>query len=564
MLTRFFLFFTLVLLHPCFATAQATLKEIDQLKDNNAAIKQYEELIRQNSLTPQEELTVILKISNRAGAIRDFPKSIQVTNEGIALAQKNSLDSMEAVLTKLLGITYYTMGQRERAAEYFKKAIAIAHEHGYWFTESRCYSNLGAIAIETKQFNTAEQQLTTSINMMKAHGKEDDPATGITYRLLASLYNTTKLPEKAESIYVDLIKKSRQQNDTTLLCSNLIYYSDLLAERGDMDKALAMSNEALTCLKRRGNTSDLLAGMSYHAKHLEKAGNYKEALALLNETYALAKSSFAKDLEKQIGELDVKYKTEQLKREKEIVEINARKKQQAYLFLSLGIFSVLVALFYFFNQKKNTRQKIAFQQQRLESLIEGEEKERSRIAKDLHDGIVQDLTAIKLKAGSAPAKDPLLDEIGEQIDKAAKEIRNMAYQMMPIALREYGLTASLEDLLQKTLTPMGIKFDFETVHIEERLPEKIEICLYRITQELLNNVIKHSKADFVSLVITKQADAVSLIFEDNGKGFDQNTMKKGLGMNSLSSRLEIVNGQLKFESSADSGTMAIIKIPFYN
>ena len=171
---RCFLIFTVILLCHYFAAAQAILKEIDQLKDNNTAIKQYEAYIRHNSLTPKEELTVILKISNRAGALRDFPKSIKVTNEGIALAQKNSLDSMEAVLIKLLGITYYTMGQKERAAEYFKKAISIAHEHGHWFTESRCYSNLGAIAIETKQFHTAEQQLMTSINMMKVHGKEND------------------------------------------------------------------------------------------------------------------------------------------------------------------------------------------------------------------------------------------------------------------------------------------------------------------------------------------------------------------------------------------------------
>lgn len=551
-----------IIFYPCFSAVSQSLKEIDQLKDNTLAITQYENYMQRHKLAVKEQLDVILKISNRAGAIRDFPKGIKTINEGIALAQKNGLDSMEAVLTKHLGITYYTMGQKERATGYFKKAISLAHERGHWFTEGRCYSNLGAICIETHQYNSAEQYLTTSINIMKAHGKEEDPNTGITYRLLASLYNTLKQPAKAESIYVNLIKKSRELKDTTLLCSNLIYYSALLSERGDFDKALVMSQEALTSLKRRGNNSDLMAAMSYHSQNLQKVGRYKEALELLNETYTISKSSFAKDLEKQISEMDVKYKTEQLNRDKEIVEIKAKKKQQIYLFTFISVFILLMVIFYFLTHRKNTKQKIAFQQQRLESLIEGEEKERSRIAKDLHDGIVQDLTAIKLKAESSPGQGPLLNEISRQIDKAAKEVRNMAYQMMPIALREYGLVASLEDLLQKTLTPANIKFDFETVHIEERLPEKIEVCLYRITQELLNNVIKHSKADFVSLVITKQADAVSLIFEDNGKGFDQNNVRKGLGMSSLSSRLEIVNGQLKFESSADSGTMAIIKIPF--
>lgn len=562
MLRRLFFIFVLILLQPgMILYSQAALSEIDKLTNDSIAIKQYENYLHTNKLSDKEKLNIIFKISNRAGSLRNFSKSIEITNEGIALAQKNDLDSMEAVLTKLLGINYYSMQQREAAISYFKKAMNIAHEHGYWFTEAKTYSNLGAIFLEMKQFNTAEQYLITSINMMKSHKKEDDPTTGITYRILASLYNTIKMPEKAEPIYTELIKKSRQLKDTTLLCSNLIYYSDLLAERGDHIKALAASSEALACLRLHGNASDLLSAMRYHAKHLEKAERYKEALDLQKEAYALAIKSFSKDLDKQISELDIKYKTKQLKRDKEIMEMKAKKKQQSYLFSFIGISVLLLTAFYVLNQRKNARQKIAFQQQRLESLIEGEEKERSRIAKDLHDGIVQDLTAIKLKAESSPSQGPLLKEISMQIDTAAKEIRNMAYQMMPIALREYGLVVSLEDLLRKTLTPAKIKFEFETVHIEERLPEKIEVCLYRITQELLNNVIKHSKANAVSLVITKYQNMVSLIFEDNGKGFDQNEVKKGIGMESLSSRLEIVNGELKFETSLGSGTLAIIKIP---
>jgi signal transduction histidine kinase len=121
----------------------------------------------------------------------------------------------------------------------------------------------------------------------------------------------------------------------------------------------------------------------------------------------------------------------------------------------------------------------------------------------------------------------------------------------------------MEQLLKKTLSPAAIQFEFEPVNMEERLPEKIEVCLYRITQELLNNVVKHSHASALSLVISKYHDSVSLILEDNGKGFKENEIKKGIGMSSLSSRLEMVNGHLKFESAEGSGTMAIIKIPFH-
>jgi two-component system, sensor histidine kinase LadS len=87
------------------------------------------------------------------------------------------------------------------------------------------------------------------------------------------------------------------------------------------------------------------------------------------------------------------------------------------------------------------------------------------------------------------------------------------------------------------------------------------VSIFRITQELLNNVIKHSEANFVSLLITLKANVVTMIFEDNGKGFDAATVKKGIGFSSLSSRVELLNGDIKYEKADGIGTMAIVKIP---
>jgi len=562
MSVRLFYSLLLTFLFPVFTIlSQAKLKEIDKVKDDSIAIHQYENYIKKNNLTVEEKLEVMLRIATRACVSRNFIKGIQSGNDGIMLAQKHNLDSMEAELNKMLGITYYFMDQRQKAIEYFDKAIAIAHQHGHWFTEATSYNNKGAALIDLKEFEHVEFNLQTSINIMKEHNREDDPATRITYRLLATYYNTIKQPEKAEPIYIRMIEKSRQAKDTVSLCGNLIYYSQILAERGDIEKALVMSGEALPYFRNGHNSSDLLAGLGHHAKNLEAAGRIKEAYELQKESYVLLKKSFKNDLEKEISNAEVRYKTEQIKHEKELSEITARKKQQITLFCSIGVLLLLLGSFYFLTLRQNARQKIASQQQKLEAIIEGEEKERTRIAKDLHDGIVQDLTAIKLKVEANDQKSAFLNTISNDIDRASKEIRDIAYQMMPIVLREYGLVRSLEDLLEKTLSPKDIKFDFETVNIEERLSEKIEVCFYRITQELLNNVIKHSKANFVSLVISKHQDFVSLIFEDNGTGFDQNNVKKGIGMSSLSSRLEIVNGELKFETTVGSGTMAIIKIP---
>jgi signal transduction histidine kinase len=301
--------------------------------------------------------------------------------------------------------------------------------------------------------------------------------------------------------------------------------------------------------------------MNRHSKNLARSGKPFEAYTMMTQVNHLLKESFSKDLNTKISEVEVKYKTEKIQREKVKAEENARQQKQIFLFSFLALIIIGGSVVYAFHQKKSARQKAIAHKQKLEALIEGEEKERNRIARDLHDGIVQDLTAIKLKMDSVPDKTREVNELVSEIDRATKEVRDIAYQMMPVALREYGLIPALEGLLEKSLTPNKIKFEFETVNIEERLPEKIEVCLYRITQELINNVVKHSKASSISLVVSKFHDNVSLVFEDNGKGFRENEIQKGIGMNSLSSRLEMVNGNLKFESIEGTGTMAIIKIP---
>jgi signal transduction histidine kinase len=535
------------------------LKSIDKITADTNAIKALEIILNEN-LTVNQQLEVNLRLLVRLYHSQQFGKAVLIGNTGLALAQKQHLDSMEGAFNKQLGNAYYYMELRKKAKEYFKTAYDIAHEKKLWELEASCSHNYGAVLTDFREFKEGEYYLKNSIKILEQHTKNIQSEC-LTYRVLGALYLQTNQLNKAEQIFKGLIDKLHELKDTNLICSNLLYYSTLIKQRGDTLRALEMSQKAINLIQKQNNFHSLIATKRTHGLNLADAKKYKEAYQMDSAAFNLLKKSYNNDVEKQISETEVKFKTAQIKQEKENADLRSKKKQQIILISFFSGFIILVSGFVFFNQRKNNKQKIAIQQQRLESLIEGEEKERSRIAKDLHDGIVQDLTAIKLKIQGIKQGDIFFKEISDDIDQAAKEVRDIAYQMMPIALREYGLIPSLENLLQKTLSNNNIKYDFETVNIEERLSEKIEVCLYRITQELLNNVIKHSKANFVSLVISKHQDFISLIFEDNGTGFNETEVKKGIGMTSLSSRLEIVNGELKFESSEGSGTMAIIKIP---
>ncbi len=149
----------------------------------------------------------------------------------------------------------------------------------------------------------------------------------------------------------------------------------------------------------------------------------------------------------------------------------------------------------------------------------------------------------------------------ESLENSNKDLRNISHQMMPRALKDLGIIPALNDLLEGSLPYSNIKYSLEHFNIDERLPQKIEITLYRITQELINNIIKHSKADEVSVQLFKANNTIILIVEDNGVGILSQKNKKGIGLLNIASRLDLVKGSVNFEPSPKSGTLVTIKIP---
>lgn len=540
---------------------QTQLDSIDKISDDSLALIGFESVLAKNKSSLANTLFINLYCINRTSRLGQFEKSLLLGNEGLKRARENKLDSIEAAYYKKLGNTYYFMDRRDEAAEYYKKAIDLANSKNYWQIEADCCNNLGGLLIDQKKTEAAEPFMLRAIRLMENNGKGDDQRTLKSYRILATLYANTNRFKQGETIFLKLLEKSKKQKNWQFYATNLIFYARLLDEKKEYTKALTLSTEGLAYSRKLPYVKDLLAAIRFHSLILSHLGRYKEALDLQGEAYTLQAKNYEKEFTKQIGELEVKYKTAQLQLEKEQALEKASKQKQFYFFLFFATLICSGVILYILNQKRNARLKAAAHQARLQALIEGEEKERGRVARDLHDGIVQELTAIKLKLGTAVKNETQLNDAIIDLDKATREVRDIAYQMMPVALREFGLLIALEQLLQKALTPLNIQYDFETVNINARLPEKIEVCLYRITQELVNNVIKHSKASSVSLVVSRFKEAITLVMEDNGTGFKED-IQKGIGMNSVASRLEMVNGDLKFESGEGAGTIAIIKIPF--
>lgn len=237
-----------------------------------------------------------------------------------------------------------------------------------------------------------------------------------------------------------------------------------------------------------------------------------------------------------------------------------------YVIVSGGcmlLFAIVLVSFFSFSQKKITNAKLAlqekelkFQEKLLQNTISVQEKERNRIARELHDEIASQLNIIHLNVHLLRQKtdrnDSEMLEIIEHISKSLKvsstRTREISHELMPPLLQKFGLTTALEELIQAINMSNQLVVEFSgTEHIEIKAHLKI-LHIYRMVQELLNNTIKYAAASHVFISFEKKDNNLLFIYQDNGCGFDVANVKRGQGMYNIETRIRILHGILSIES----------------
>lgn len=314
--------------------------------------------------------------------------------------------------------------------------------------------------------------------------------------------------------------------------------------------------------------------------------SYKKAYHYLDSATTLNDSIVGIETQESIAELETKYqlsekerqilevqqKSEQLAQEKELANLTVKKRNNLILFIILLAFPIGIATyFYFQNNKKKQALKEAEllkeeRQKALKAVIDAQEEERKRIAKDLHDSIGQKLSGIKMgwsrvvnESKDENVKDRIKD-LSKTLESTADEIRAISHKMMPITLREIGISAALKSMLENTFQFSEMTYTYDESKVEGRFKEALEITIYRIAQELVNNAIKHAKAKEINVQLLKVKTNLILIVQDDGMGIDLNQFKKGHGYMNISSRLSVNSGEINLESTKNQGLFAQVKL----
>ena len=279
-----------------------------------------------------------------------------------------------------------------------------------------------------------------------------------------------------------------------------------------------------------------------------------------------------------MADMKVKFEKDQLKIRLLEEEVSSQKRlDQANmrLFSVGGLFLISLVGFLYYKNRVKAGQLQLHEAQReqqiisMRSMLEGQEKERTRIARDLHDGLGNLLSSLKVNFGSLQIN---LDDqnskniygtASQMIDEACTEVRKIAHEMMPQSLKRLGLRRALEDMVQKMDAIHGFTAEFQVHGTEKTFDDTTNVMLFRIVQEAMNNIVKYAQATDVSVQITYSRDWFDLTIEDDGVGFDLSAAKnkKGMGLKSMAFRTEFIGGTLDLNSRPGVGTLVTINIP---
>jgi signal transduction histidine kinase len=231
---------------------------------------------------------------------------------------------------------------------------------------------------------------------------------------------------------------------------------------------------------------------------------------------------------------------------------------------------------------RNYRQKQKLQQQRIneletekqltatEAVLKGEEQERTRLAKDLHDGLGGMMSGIKYSFLTmkrnlimTPENQQAFERSMDMLDSSIREMRRVAHNMMPEALLKFGLDTALKDLCNDINQTGALHINYQSIGMEDSvIDQTVSITIYRIVQELINNAMKHAAATNSIVQLSKTGNKLAITVEDDGKGFDTAClhMAKGIGWTNIMNRVEFLKGKLDINSKIGKGTSVLIEL----
>ncbi|HMR17965.1 MAG TPA: tetratricopeptide repeat protein, partial [Sphingobacterium sp.] len=482
----------------------------------------------------------------------NFPGALNNYQEAYTIYKTMDNKEWLAMIAVNLGVLFKGQGAYEKVIPYYRDAYTIYQNLNMPAEAAFCETNLGSVFYYTQQYDScvyyslrAEKALAEQ-NLLQIQPIAQCNA-GIGYLGLGRLQEAKHYLEKALTAH-------RASDNKKEIAFVLIQLSKVYREEGQFARSQQILVEAKSLAEKIGSSKEVMDASKLLAEYYEDREDYRQAYAAHVHYNMVKDTLFEQEKMRAITNYQIQYETE--KKEQQIEHLSQEtaiqqlKLRQRGLLLagSIILLSTIALFIYFIQNRRKIRAEALLQRKAAQEVLEAEERERRRIASDLHDGVGQMLSAALLNLNEAYDKSPEGSETRNATEKALTllgesydEMRSISHQMMPNALLKAGLASSIREFVERIDSPK-MKVVLDIVGLDERLDEQTETVLYRVIQEAVNNVLKHAAASRLTIQLARDKDGVALTIEDNGRGFHVAEMAEfsGIGLRNIQSRIAML------------------------
>jgi two-component system, NarL family, sensor kinase len=521
---------------------------------------------------------IIVKAYNNLGNVAnhrsDYEKAIEYFQYALKYAEEMHDSDLLCSGQGNIANSYIRLKQYNKAITALQAALPIATARHNKRLTANLYNSLATAYGELKN-DTLELK-----NQLLSYGiyKELKNVKGLATSSLnlGAVHLRLRNMDEAKKYLLESITYEVQIDDEENLAESYQYLCDAYLKDKDYTRSLAANDSGMSYAIRTGDKNLMAHTYRLRAEVLYNLQQFKEAYDYLEKVRVLNDSIFNSDMTARVAEMETKYET--AKKEQKIAQQSLQLSRQRMVSIAVValLLLALVTAYSLYRRMKlkqqarlqqeiNSQQKMAAQ-----AVLEAEEKERTRIASDLHDGVGQTMTAAKMNLSAIESgisfetkeQEIQFHKVINLIDAGCREVRTVSHNMMSNTLIKAGLSGAIKEFIHHIDSRL-LKVDLYTEGLNERIDANTENVLYRVIQECVNNVIKHAEATHLDISLVKDNDGLSITIEDNGKGFDLagKASFEGIGLKNIEARTKYLGGKAEWSSAPGKGTIVAIHIP---
>ncbi|WP_019948889.1 tetratricopeptide repeat-containing sensor histidine kinase [Hymenobacter aerophilus] len=503
----------------------------------------------------------------------NYPTAIQSMQAARRLAERINYRGGQVHADNGMGYAHLEQGSPRLALRYLFRAVRRAEAIGDKMLLTPIPGNIGQAYLQLNKTDSARHYIEwgyrLDLEQQDWHSEIGDLA------LLGDVAMQSGQPEQARAYYRRCIERAEGRPISYALCQAWLGLARLARQQNQPVQALANAQRALEASQQGGYTRGILIASEALANQYEARGDTARAFAHLRRASQTNGRLFSLNRLVQVQALDF---GEQLRRQEQGDERRQQQAQQRQnlllgslllLFISSGVGYLLIS-------RQHLRREVALVQERQQlerryaaEILQIEEKERRRVGADLHDGVGQLLCAAHMNLAALqqqlvpgePQQQSLLATAVATIDESVREIRSISHGLAPVALLERGLVPAAQQLLGRLrYSAPGLAVELHTVGLPAPgLPGAAQALVYRILQEAVQNVLRHAHATELTVQLLGTATDLTVMVEDNGRGFANKT--EGLGMHNIRLRARYLNADLQLDSEPGRGTTLTLRVP---